>query len=329
MSELTTVAQSISMLVSDTENVINQVSDYSNQINGMISFLNSAMQGTNQPSYYNLVNLLLVAEKKIKYARDCLLVVSKSGSDWLNEHFMSAGIGSYSQNSTEMDMNDSASTIFQRPDFTQSSNPYMDLVDNIDNNNISYLPFASFSVDRSEKDIIERLGGGDQTDGSCSSLAFAYCGNKAGYDVLDFRDGNSRKFFGENKYILRIAELPNVNSKIEWGKDDEICANRLMAQMQPGKEYYLATGEHAAIVRMNNGHYEYLELQQPKEFNGWYPLHSMSLIERFGCDVNPVELPNFLIEVDSLVSCTEFIDLLGYINTAESEQNKGDAGYAK
>ena len=182
---------------------------------------------------------------------------------------------------------------------------------------------------RTEKDIIERLGGGDQTDGSCSSLAFAYCGNKAGYDVLDFRDGNSREFFGENKYILRIAELPNVNAKIEWGKDDEACTIRLMDQMEPGKEYYLATGVHAAIVRLNNGRYEYLELQQPKELNGWYPLHSMSLIERFGCDVNPKELPHFLIEVESLSNCTEFLDLLGFINTAESEQNKGDAGYAK
>ena len=46
-----------------------------------------------------------------------------------------------------------------------------------------------------EADIINRVGGGDLTKGSCSSLAFMYAGNKAGLDVLDFRDGNSRSVF--------------------------------------------------------------------------------------------------------------------------------------
>lgn len=330
MSDLDTVAQSVSAAVSNADNAINLISEYSKQIDEMIALVNSTMHGTNQSSYHNLINLLVVTQKKIDYAVDCLRGVSKSGHQWLSEHFISSGADGYSQNNIGIDTNVS-STIddFQRPDPSQVSNTYIDLVDDIDNNNISYFPFVRFSGERTEKDIIERLGGGDQTDGSCSSLAFAYCGNKAGYDVLDFRDGNSRKFFGKNKYILRIAELPNVNAKVEWGKDDEACANRLMDQMEPGKEYYLATGLHAAIVRLYNGRYEYLELQQPKELNGWYPLHSMSLIERFSCDVNPVELPNFLIEVESLSNCTEFLDLLGFINTAESEQNKGDAGYAK
>lgn len=330
MSDLNTVAQSISAVVSNADNAINIMGAYSKQISEMIALANSTMQGTNQVYYHNLINLLVLTQKKIDYAADCLQVASKSGQEWLREHFISSYAGGYSQNNSNLNAYDSSTTDkFQRPDPSQASNPYMDLVDEIDNNNISYFPFSHYSGERTEKDIIERLGGGDQTDGSCSSLAFAYCGNKAGYDVLDFRDGNSREFFGENKYILRIAELPNVNAKIEWGKDDEACTIRLMDQMEPGKEYYLATGVHAAIVRLNNGRYEYLELQQPKELNGWYPLHSMSLIERFGCDVNPKELPNFLIEVESLSNCTEFLDLLGFINTAESEQNKGDAGYAK
>ena len=144
-------------------------------------------------------------------------------------------------------------------------------------------------------DIVKRLAGGDQTAGSCSSLAFAYCGNKAGYAVLDFRDGESRRFFSSNNSILQITNLPNVKSLIEWGNDDELCANRLMAQMESGKEYYFATGEHAAIVRLNNGHYEYLELQSPGDDNGWHLLHPISLYERFGCGVNTSEYPNIQI----------------------------------
>jgi len=39
--------------------------------------------------------------------------------------------------------------------------------------------------------IIAKIGGADKTDGSCSSVAFAYCANKAGFDVKDFRGGMS------------------------------------------------------------------------------------------------------------------------------------------
>ena len=58
-------------------------------------------------------------------------------------------------------------------------------------------------------EIIDRLAGGDKTRGSCSSLGFAYIGNKAGLDVLDFRGGNSQSFFSMNTNIkknVRFAE---------------------------------------------------------------------------------------------------------------------------
>mgnify|MGYP006976155199 CR=1 FL=1 len=106
------------------------------------------------------------------------------------------------------------------------------------------------------EEIIERLGGGDNTQGSCSSLAFAYIGNVAGYDVLDFRDGDSRSFFSRNGSIEKIANLPGVNALIYNGKDDLICANDLLSTMQTGKEYYLATGLHASIVRKTVKHVE-------------------------------------------------------------------------
>ena len=169
-----------------------------------------------------------------------------------------------------------------------------------------------FGRERSTEEIIERLGGGDNTQGSCSSLAFAYIGNVAGYDVLDFRDGDSRSFFSRNGSIEKIANLPGVNALIYNGKDDLICANDLLSTMQTGKEYYLATGLHASIVRKIDGHYEYLELQHPTD-NGWHILNNTVLLNRFGCSQsNTVVYPNFLIDIESLAGNEEFLEILGY-----------------
>lgn len=343
MSELQSVEQIVESVVKNTRSYGSILNSYKAQLGQMIVSCNTAIQGTVRNSYNDCVNNFALAQKKLEYAITLLSEACAAGENWISNHTNTSNSGPSTNpnyigftnegidlvNSTGTDVNTSAPSAFQRPDPSRASNPYVDLIDYIDNYKISYLPFSTFAGERSEKEIIERLGGGDQTDGSCSSLAFAYCGNRAGYDVLDFRDGNSREFFSLNKHIQRIAELPNLDSTIEYGKDDEECANRLMDKMEEGKEYYLSTGQHAAIVRLNNGRYEYLELQQPKELNRWYPLHPMSLIERFGCGVNTVEYPNILIEVQSLADCSEFLDLLGYINTSEFEQNKGDEGYAK
>ena len=102
--------------------------------------------------------------------------------------------------------------------------------------------------------------------------------------------------------------------------------------MQPGKEYYMATGGHASVVRLNDeGRYEYLELQSgtPSE-NGWHPLTLNTLYDRFGCeDGQSRACSNYLIDLDSLQSNPEFLDLLGYLNTDESAQMKGSSGYVR
>ena len=117
-----------------------------------------------------------------------------------------------------------------------------------------------------------------------------------------------------------------MNALIYNGKDDLICANDLLSTMQTGKEYYLATGLHASIVRKIDGHYEYLELQHPTD-NGWHILNDTVLLNRFGCSQsNTVVYPNFLIDIDSLAGNEEFLEILGYLNTAESEQHKGENG---
>ena len=197
---------------------------------------------------------------------------------------------------------------------------------------VEYKPIQPASLTRSEQQIISSISGGDMTEGSCSSLALAYAGNRAGYVVYDFRDGQSREVFSSRATIEQIANLDGVNSIVLRGTDDTICAERLMSSMEPGRQYYMATGAHAAVVRLNNeGTYQYLELQSgtPSE-NGWHSLNLRDLYSRFGCeDGQSREYSNYLIELDSLQNNTEFLDLLGYINTDESAQMRGASGYVR
>lgn len=191
---------------------------------------------------------------------------------------------------------------------------------------VEHRPIEFAAEERTEQQIISSISGDDNTKGSCSSLALAYAGNRAGYVVYDFRDGQSRDVFSTRRSIEQIANLDGVNSVILRGVDDTLCAEQLMTRMEIGREYYMATGEHAAIVRQNNeGYYQYLELQSdiPSD-NGWQPLTLNALSVRFGCeDRQATECSNYLIELDSLQSNTEFLNLLGYINTDESAQARG------
>lgn len=197
---------------------------------------------------------------------------------------------------------------------------------------VEYKPLEPASSERNEQQIIESISGGDMTKGSCSSLALAYAGNRAGYTVYDFRGGRSREVFSLRSSIEQIANMDGVNSVILRGTDDTICVEQLMSGMEQGNQYYLATGQHAAVIRLNNERaYEYLELQNgnPSE-NGWHPLTLNSLYGRFRCSDNrQIECSNYLIELNSLQSNSDFLNLLGYINTDENAQIRGADGYER
>lgn len=261
-------------------------------------------------------DIILLAQRVKKQAADVEALVSMGLG---NIGGVGATSGAQSANSGQP---------MARISYDNASGSYQKARDSLEQKKVEHRPIAKVGQGRTHEEIVERLGGGDKTSGSCSSLAFAYAGNKAGYDVLDFRDGNSRSYFSNNNSILTIAALPGVESKVVYGRDDVACADQLLSEMKPGKEYYLATGQHASIVRQNNGHYEYLELQSASD-NGWHLLHDGRLFDRFGCDINKVEYPNFLIDVESLGNCNEFLDLLGYINTDEDNQNKGESGHVR
>ena len=202
------------------------------------------------------------------------------------------------------------------------------------NDKVEYNEVRKLQKELTTEEIIKKLGGGDQTKGSCSSLAFAYIGNRNGYDVLDFRGGISTEIFATTRNIVEIANLDGIESKVIKRANDYNAVKELLTFVEEKKEYYLETGKHAAIIRIGNRGFEYLELQSETE-NGFKKLDSSVLKTRFGCQTSysvggiKFEKSNVLIEIDSCKNSEEFKNLLGYINTAKDKQNKGEGGYAK
>lgn len=189
-----------------------------------------------------------------------------------------------------------------------------------------------------ESEIIESLGGGDRTIGSCASVGLAYCGQKHGLNVLDFRGGESQHQFSLKKTLSEIAKLDGLKAFHEEAGSSLTAGARLLKQAEKGKEYYLVCGRHAAIVRRTESDtLQYLELQSAVE-NGWKNFNGnprYTLNERFGetkshkTIFGTIKDDSFMIDVDSFAGCKEFQDVLGYLNTAKSEQQKGIEGHEK
>ena len=111
-----------------------------------------------------------------------------------------------------------------------------------------------------------------------------------------------------------------------------------MKNVDEGKEYYLATGRHAAIIKKVGGEYQYLELQSDGRngyVNGFHQLNNQILKIRFGCQKSHTfrgrgyAVSNTMIEIDSLGKNDEFKKILSFINTAEGNQTKGSRGHVK
>lgn len=185
-----------------------------------------------------------------------------------------------------------------------------------------------------EEQIINDVSGGDKTKGSCSSAAFAYIGNKGGYTVLDFRGGKSCDFFSRDSRIQMIGNLPGVKMNVVKNTNDFTAVRELLGKVEAGNEYYLATGRHAAVIRKNEGRFEYLELQS-RISNGFKPLDNVVLKERFKCKKThstrhgKYEVDSYIIDSNSLKDNPEFHNLLSFINTAGSKQMKGIEGHEK
>ena len=196
-----------------------------------------------------------------------------------------------------------------------------------------------------DDEIIKKLGGGDMTDGSCASLALAYTGNRCGFDVTDFRGGQSCDFF---QYGLNIESIMNFNGakgQIYKVKKQAFDTAKIIKELPKDKEYLLSVAKHASIIKNTENGVMYLELQSTKE-NGWKYFASdgrttsETLIKRFGARKTEDKMKLggktiihekkvVILEVDSLKNNEEFKDILGYINTATDKQKKGASGNVK
>lgn len=211
-----------------------------------------------------------------------------------------------------------------------------DLLSGLDNRGINYLPVKNHNQTLSPNEIVNRISGGDKTQGSCASVGLAYIGQKQGWDVLDFRDGDSREFFSNPLNLERLSQAKGMTAYKATGKSSLTVGNRLLKNCEPGKEYYLATGRHASIVRKNDeGKLQYLELQSAYE-NGWKDFSKRpreTLAKRFGCNSRSNRAPemyDFMLDLEkSDFSSDEFRSMLGYINTDPSKEKKGSNGTIK
>lgn len=215
------------------------------------------------------------------------------------------------------------------------------LVDEADKKGVQYVAPERLTEQPSLDTIVKRLGGGDETEGSCASLGFCYIGQKNGIDVLDFRDGASREMFsyGCRDTLRGIAAETGKPLLQEDAKSGTSGAVRLLKQCKPGHEYYFVTGRHAAIVRKVEDHFEYLELQSSYK-NGWkqfgedeyykdgeYTL-SRTFKYRFGCD-SKISGEALMMDVNDMKNSKLLQRSWGYMNTAENAQHKGASGHER
>lgn len=202
---------------------------------------------------------------------------------------------------------------------------------------VAYNPVRNHTKQLSDEEIINMLAGGDNTSGSCASVGLAYIGQKQGWDVLDFRGNESRQFFSNGLNLFGLSKVNGMKALKADGKCSLTVGNRLLKQVETGKEYYLCVGRHASIVRKTeDGTLQYLELQSARN-SGWTDFNGnpkSTLHDRFGCtstsDYGTSSTYDFMLDLEeSDFSTDDFKSLLGYINTSDSEQKKGKYGTIK
>lgn len=206
---------------------------------------------------------------------------------------------------------------------TKQNGALSPVVTELKKKNVDYLEVKDLAKEQTTDEIISRLGGGDLTKGSCSSLAFAFAANRGKLDVLDFRGGDSLEYFS------RTSNIADIVTKVGGVRQFNASGLDMMKQTEIGKEYYLSIGRHAAIVRqVSKGKYEYLELQSGRENgNGWKPLNGSVFGSRFSARGRCWSAE--MVEVSKLYNEPSFRKVVGYINTAADKQKKGKWGTIK
>lgn len=231
--------------------------------------------------------------------------------------------------------NSASDNIIKTPKNSNDAN-YNRLLSGLSAYDVEYNPVVSHASKRTETEIINALAGGDMTRGSCASVGLAYVGQKQGWNVLDFRDGESRSRFASSYFLHTMSQMDGMKTLKAQGASSMTVGNRLLKMCEPGKEYYLAVGRHAAIVRKNDdGVLQYLELQS-KNRSGWTDFDGnprYTLKTRFGCTQTSTAASayDFMLDIteSDFTSNDDFRTLLGFLNTEESAQRKGSSGTIK
>jgi hypothetical protein len=178
---------------------------------------------------------------------------------------------------------------------------------------IAYNEAKNLKKALSENQIIEKLGAPDPTPGSCSSQALAYIANKFGFDVKDYRKMKSRVLFANRNTIEQIVKSGGFEANNSNGFKN---VETLLQHVEPGKEYYFVSSEHATIIRKMNDNFEYLELQNKKIKNGFRPLTGDALEARFGTEEKS-DCRDYLIDIEKMKNSPKFRELIGFFNTQE------------
>lgn len=193
-----------------------------------------------------------------------------------------------------------------------------EVIQNAHKKGIVYNKAQKLKKQLSEKQIIVKIGGLDKKGGACSSQALAYIANKFGLDVKDYRGKESLELFASHDIINMFTRSGGFSSRNYNGyKNAEI----LLQHVEPGKEYYFTSGKHAAIIRKIGNNFEYLELQDEPENNGFQQLNESALRIRFGTRKSRTvngqkdEWDDYLIDVEKLKNSPKFREMLGYFNT--------------
>ena len=204
------------------------------------------------------------------------------------------------------------------------------LMQSLKRSKIESIPLAKLDAPKSEAQFIKDVAGGDLTTGSCASLSWCYAANQAGYDVRDFRGGKSQDYFADWGVMRQMANMSGVDGITERTQKPLKTVLGHLETMEEGKRYVLGCGGHAAVVRRLGDGFQYLELQDPSDCNGWYNLDAKELGWRFGCTkTSKYERNVILIDVDKLAQNENLPTIVSYINTAEGNERKGIRGGRK
>lgn len=212
--------------------------------------------------------------------------------------------------------------------------------------NIEFVPVVRLDKAYPVDAIIANISGGDMTSGSCASLAYCYVGQRAGFDVHDFRGGQSCYYIATNSDNIRQYMVNDgVATIIGHGNSSAEAALDCLYKMEPGKEYVLGAGAHCTIVRCGPSgrinDFQYLELQSGEGIsesadtfrgNGWHSFGTDAISRlnwRFGTTEAQQEQDCILLDVDELGANPRFQKILGFINTQEDEQLKGAEGHER